>query len=179
MAYKFLDPKIGLLDAPSVTGTTPLWNLGQKALAADASPLGTAAPPCVGEFVYCKGVASGGTAGALVQYAGYSASVMSAANSASRLPLGFAAGPLTATNVYGWVQVAGIVTNAYGTNEAFAAGIPLYLNATAGQVCSVTSLGNFLQGVHVYRSLASTQVNGSSASLQINYPMLAGLTASQ
>lgn len=179
MAYKFLDPKIGLLDAPSVTGTTPLWNLGQMALAADAAVLGTAVPPTIGEFIYCKGVASGGTAGAFVQYAGYSASVMSAANSASRLPLGFAAGPLTATNVYGWVQVLGIVTNALATNADMAAGIPLYVHAGAGQICSVTSLGNFIQGAYMYKSCGSALASVGSVSVQINYPQIAGLTASQ
>lgn len=178
MAYIFLDPKIGTLDTPAQTGTERRWPLGLEADAMDY-PFGASSAPALGKFVYCQGVATGGTAGALVQYAGFSASVMSAANSASRLPMGFAAGPLTGTAVYGWVQVAGIVTNAYGTNESFAAGIPLYLNATAGQICSVTSLGNHLQGVCVYKSLASTQVNGSSAYLQIHYPHIAGLTASQ
>jgi hypothetical protein len=178
MAYVFLDPKIGTLDTPAQTGTERRWPLGLEADAQDYS-FGASSAPNFGRFVYCQGVATGGTAGALVQYAGYSASVMSAANSASRLPLGFAAGPLTATNVYGWVQVKGIVTNAYGTNESFAAGIPLYLNATAGQICSVTSLGNHLQGVFVYKSLASTAVNGSSAYVQIDYPRIPGLTASQ
>lgn len=178
MAYKFLDPKIGLLDAPSVTGTTPLWNLGQKALAADASPLGTAYPPAVGEFIYCVGVASGGTAGAFVQFAGFSASVMSAANSASRLPLGFAAGPLTATNVYGWVQVHGIVTNAKATNADIAAGVPMYLHAGAGQVASAVVAGNQIQGLYAYKSIGSALASVGSASFQINYPQIMGLSAS-
>jgi hypothetical protein len=178
MAYKFLDPKIGLLDAPSVTGTTPLWNLGQKALAADGVVLGTASPPTVGEFVYCVGSASGGTAGAFVQFAGYTASVMSAANSASRLPLGFAAGPLTATNVFGWVQVAGIVTNAKGTNADIAAGVPMYLHAGAGQIASAVVAGNQILGVYAYKSCTATLASVGSLSVQVDYPKIMGLSAS-
>ena len=178
MAYKFLDPKIGLLDAPSVTGTTPLWRLGQEAIAADAAVLGTAAPPCVGKFVYCVGAGTGGTAGAFVQFAGFSASVMSAANSASRLPLGFAAGALTASNVYGWVQVGGIVTNAKGTNADVAAGVPMYLHAGAGQIASAVVAGNQIQGVFMYKSCGSALASVGSLSCQIDYPQIMGLSAS-
>lgn len=178
MAYIFLDSKIGTLDTPAATGTARLWPLGMEADAQD-SVLGASAAPNLGRFVYCQGSASGGFAGALVQFAGYTASAMSAANSASRLPLGFAAGALTATNVYGWVQVKGIVSNALGTNADMAAGIPVYLHAGAGQICSVTSLGNFLQGAFMYKSCGSALASVGSVSIQIDYPKIPGLTASQ
>lgn len=177
MAYKFLDPKIGLLDAPTVTGTTPLWNLGQEAWAADVA-LGTAGPKNVGKFVYCVGAGTGATAGAFVQFAGHTASVMSAANSASRLPLGFAAGALTASNVYGWVQVEGIVTNAKGTNADVAAGVPMYLHAGAGQIASAVVAGNQIQGIFMYKSCGSALASVGSLSCQIQYPQIMGLSAS-
>lgn len=178
MAYKFLDPKIGVVDAPTVTGTTPLWNLGQEAWAADNAVYGTASPPVMGKFVYCVGAGTGGTAGALVQYAGHTASVMSAALSASRLPLGFAAGALTGTNVYGWVQVEGVVTNAKGTNADVAAGVPMYLHAGAGQIASAVVAGNQIQGVFMYKSCGSALASVGSLTCQIQNPQIMGLSAS-
>ena len=176
--YKFIDQNIGK-DAPTATGTVQIWPLGMTA-AAVAMQTGSADPYVgFGEFVYVKGGGTGCTAGALVNYPGFTASVHSAALSASRLSLAFAAGAVSATNVYGWLQVKGIVTNACGTNSDIAAGIPLYLESIAGRIGSVSSLGNQLQGVYAYSSSPTASNSVSLLRVQIDYPKNVGLTALQ
>ena len=167
MAYTFLDQVIGV-DAPTVTGTDRLWHLGQEAAAAD-SALGMA------KFVYVKGSNAG--QGALCAYGGFTASVMSAALSDSHLPLGIAAGNLSSTNRYGWVQVEGIVSNAWGTNHDIAAGKPLYLHAVAGKMGSAVVTGNFIAGAYAHVSGSSDSNAASSLSVQIRYPYVPGSTS--
>lgn len=174
--YKIVDPFIGAPGPATATGTVQQFPLGLIARGVDQN---TGSANVGGaEFVYCVGVGTGGTKGALVQYAGNSASVMSAALSASRLPLGFAAGDLTGTNVYGWVQIQGIVENAKGTNADIAAGVPIYLHAGAGQVASAVVAGNQIQGVYAYKSCGSALASVGSLSLQIDHPAIMGLSAS-
>jgi len=167
MAYTFLDQILGV-DAPNVTGTDRLWNLGQEAAAAD-SAFG------MGKFVYVKGSNAG--EGALCAYGGFTASVMSAALSNSHLPLGIAAGNLSSTNRYGWVQVEGIVTNAWGTNADIAAGAPLYLHAIAGKIASAVVTGNHIAGAFMYQSSPTAANSVSSLSVQIQYPFVPAGTA--
>ena len=174
--YVIVDPFIGAPSPVSLTDTVQKFPLGLVARAVDMNT-GTANVGG-GEFVYCVGAATGGTAGAFVQYAGYTASVMSAANSASRLPCGFAAGALTATNAYGWVQIRGIVDNAKGTNADIAAGVPLYLHAGAGQIASAVVAGNQIQGVFAYKSCTGTLASAGALSVQVEYPQIMGLSAS-
>lgn len=174
--YKIVDPFIGAPGPVTVTGTTQLFPLGLEVRAVDQNT-GTANVGA-GNFVYCVGAGTGATAGAFVQFAGYTASVMSAANSASRLPLGFAAGALTGTNVYGWVQIQGIVENAKGTNADIAAGVPMYLHAGAGQIASAVVNGNQIQGVYAYKSCTAALASVGSLSVQIDHPAIMGLSAS-
>jgi hypothetical protein len=174
--YVIVDPFIGAPGPVSLTATVQQFPLGLVVRAVDQNT-GTANVGG-GEFIYCVGAGTGGTAGAFVQYAGYTASVMSAANSASRLPCGFAAGALTATNAYGWVQIRGIVENAKATNADIAAGVPMYLHAGAGQVASAVVAGNQVQGLFAYKSVGSALASVGSASFQIEYPQVMGLSAS-
>jgi len=170
MAYNFLDPKIGVLNAPTESGTVQLHPLGQQAAAHDTA-LGFA------RFVYVCG-SDVGTVGALVAYPGYTAIAMSAALSESRMPLGVAAAILTATSHYGWVQFDGKATNCFGTNSGHTIGAYLYPNATAGQICSNTSAGNKIHGMYQYTSVASSSVANSSLSVQMHNPLILGLVAS-
>jgi hypothetical protein len=170
MAYNFLDPKVGVLQGPTESGTDKLHPLGMQAAAYD-SALGYA------RFVYVCG-SNVSTAGALVCYPGFTAKAMSAGLSASRQPLGVAGAVLTATSHYGWVQVDGKATNCFGTNNAHAAGVPLFVNATAGQIATSTSLGNHIVGMYQYVSAASVKIVGSSLSVQMHNPQILGLVAS-
>ena len=165
-AYKFIDPVIGK-DTPYATGTVQNWPLGQTAVAKDAS-LG------FGEFVYLQG--STNASGALVQIQGGTGVVMSAALSASAFPLGVAGGAVSGTNVYFWAQVRGVCDFARGTNSAVAAGVPLYLHAGAGVIASAVAAGNRIQGAFAPVSYTSSQSN--SMTVQLQYPTVAGLTAS-
>jgi len=176
MAYSFLNPSLGL-DTPQNTGTAQLWQLGREEVAQETALRSAVSAPVMGKFVYVVG-SNVGTAGNLVCYRGYSASAMSSALSASNLPLGFAGGPLTNTNVYGWVQVQGIVTNACYTTDAVAAGVPLFLHAGAGRIASAVVAGNQILGCYAYTAVAAAAGSVSSASVHINYPRVVGLTAS-
>lgn len=167
-SYVFIDKVIGK-DSPTATGTVKLWPLGLTAAAKDDT-LG------YGEFVYLQG--STNAAGALVQIRGGTAVVMSAALSASAYPLGVAAGALSGTGVYGWVQVRGLADNVKGTNADMAAGVPLYLHAGAGQLASAVVAGNRIQGAFLPASVGSALASVGSATVQLQYPIVAGLTAS-
>jgi len=176
MAYSFLNPSLGL-DTPASTGTVQKWYLGREEVAQETALRSAVSAPVMGKFVYVAG-SDIAAAGNLVGYPGYSALAMSDALSASRMPLGFAGGPMTATNVYGWVQVQGIVTNACFTTDAVAAGVPLYLHAGAGQLASAFVAGNHILGCYAYSAVAASVGSASSASVHINYPEVVGLTAS-
>ena len=170
MAYNFLDPKVGVLQGPTASGTDKLHPLGMQAAAYD-SALGFA------RFVYVCG-SNVAAAGALVCYPGFTAKAMSTALSASRLPLGVAGAILTATSHYGWVQVDGKATNCFGTNSAHAVGVNLYVGGNAGQIVSNTSLGNKIHGMFQYTSVASSSAANSSLSVQMHNPQIFGLVAS-
>lgn len=128
------------------------------------------------EFVYAQG-SNVASAGQFVHLFNGSAVLLASANSASYAPIGVAAGALSATNAYGWVQVRGYVDYAKGTNSAVAANVAMYLGATAGQLASNVGIGSKVQGVFVPTSYTSSQ--SQSFTVLLNYPTVQGVTASQ
>lgn|GEM_PF-4128292 len=142
----------GAIGAPgpaSASETKPLWPLGYTALGIDrANSTGSAASAGVGEFVYCRG-SDAGSRGAFVHVWNGSAVILKSANSATAFDIGVACAVLTATSHYGWVQIAGRVDYARGTNTGNTAGEPRYLCATNGILLSNVAVGSRVAGVHV------------------------------
>lgn len=175
--YMVVDPFIGNPTPVSATATSAQFALGLMARAEDKLTGASSLYVGAGEFIYAQG--SNVTAiGQFVMLSNNSAVLLASANSGSAFPIGVAAGNLSASNVFGWVQVAGICDYARGTNSSIAAGVPLYLAATAGILNSVSALGSRVQGIVPTVSYTSSQ----SAALTVQLfrtPFIPGLTALQ
>lgn len=181
--FKIADPLIG---APLPVSETATYGTGSTANPPIPFPLGISVRAVdantgsanigAGVFVYARG-SNVASIGQFVQLQGNSAVLAGTVNSASKFPIGVAAGVLSATNVYGWVQVAGMCDYARGTDSSIAAGKPLYLAAgTAGYLVTNVVNGNQVLGVVAPVSYTSSQ--SQSLTVQLNYPKLPGLTAS-
>jgi hypothetical protein len=171
--YKVVDPFIGNPTPVTATATAPQFPLGVVVRAQDQNT-GTSNVGA-GMFQYCQG-SNVTAAGQFVHVSGNQAVLLAAANSASKFPVGVAAGNLSATNVYGWVQVQGICDYARGTNSAIAAGVPLYIAAgTAGLLLTNAVAGNLVLGVVAPNSYTSSQ--SASLTVQLNFPQVIGVTA--
>lgn len=154
--YVAVDPYFGVQGPMSATSTVQLHALGKTVFAEDRQTGNSSVSRGAGQFVYAQG--SNVTAlGQFVQLSNGSAVLLASANSGSFFPIGLAAGNISATNVFGWVQVGGIADYARGTNSAVAAGIPLYLCATAGLLASVAGAGSRVVGVVAPNSYTSSQ----------------------
>ena len=128
-----------------------------------------------GQFVYVRG-SNVASIGQFVHISNGSAVLLDSANSRAWWPIGVAAGVLSATNVFGWVQVQGLCDYATCSNTSVAAGTAnLCLGSTAGQVGSVTALGSRIAGLAVPNSFTSSQV---SLTVYLDFPKLIGITAS-
>ena len=112
-----------------------------------------------------------------MQIRGNTAWLLLHAQSSSRFPVGVAAGPLSNTNVCGWVQVQGMADYVRGNGADLVAGNPLYiLAATAGILQTGASAGAQVWGAVAPVSATST-LSGGSWTMQLNYPGLIGLSA--
>lgn len=177
-SYVIADPTIGFMPA-SATGTVQLAELGYYARAVDNASGGTSVRHGAGQFVYCRG--SNGTAiGQFVHISGgasggVSAVLLASANSTVFWPIGVMAGNISATNVFGWVQVQGICDYATCSNTSVAANAYLALGSTAGQVGSVTALGSRINGIATPNSFTSSQ---TSLTVYLDFPKIIGVTAS-
>lgn len=147
----------------------------------DNQTAGTSKNVGAGVFVYCRG-SNVSAAGQFVMLSqsigggGASAVLLDSVNSRAWWPIGVAAGNLSATNVFGWVQVQGIADYCLVSNTSVAAGTAnLCLGSTAGQVGSVTALGSRIAGMAVPVSFTSSQ---TSLTVYLDYPKLIGITAS-
>jgi hypothetical protein len=108
-----------------------------------------------------------------------SAVLLASANSASFYPIGLAAGALSATNVFGWVQIAGLADYATVSNTDVAANIRVAYGSTAGQVGSVTALGSRIQGINIPVSYGSARsASAPNLTVQLQRPFQIGITAS-
>lgn len=172
--FVFIDPVIGAPGPVSATGTVQQYDIGLYARAADRGSGKTAGYAGGAQFVYCRG-SNVGSIGQFVHVSNGSAVLLASANSAAWWPIGVAAGALSATNVFGWVQVQGICDYATMTNVSVAANAYINFGSTAGQVGSVTALGSRIQGIAVPVSFTSSQ---SSMTVYLDFPKALGLTAS-
>lgn len=174
-----VDTPIGAVPV-SVTETSQRFDLGIEVRAVDRQTGKTSQNAGAGVFVYARGsnVTAAGQFVHLSQSVGaggQSAVLLASANSTCWWPIGVAAGNLSATNVFGWVQVVGLCDYALVSNTSVAANAYIALGSTAGQVGSVTALGSRIAGIAVPNSFTSSQ---TSLTVLLNRPMLIGLTAS-
>ena len=162
---------MGYLQVTS-TGTVPVAKVGMYYRAFDngsgTTNFGGA------QFVYARG-SNVTAAGQFVHISSGSAVLLDSANSRAWFPIGVAAGNLSATNVFGWVQVQGFCDYALVSNSAVATNANICLASTAGQVGSVTALGSRIAGIGVANSFTSSQ---TSLTVYLDFPKLIGITGS-
>jgi len=173
--YRIIDPIAGY---PAITAvdTSPQLPIGYEVEARDVAA-STSGGGAYGRFKYCRGsdVAS---SGAFVHIWNGSAVMLAAGNSASAFEIGVACGVLNATSKYGFVQVAGHVDYARGTNTSNAAGVPRYICAgTPGIIVSNVVAGNRIQGIFVPADQSGTAAVSASGVYDLQRPFVAGLTA--
>jgi hypothetical protein len=147
--------------------TAPACAIGLEVDAVDraaASAGGCAA----GRFVYARG-SNVASAGQFVQIVNGSAILLASGNVASNYPVGVAAGALSATNVYGWVQVQGKADYCRATNHSFAAGVPLFFASTAGYIGTVSGAASRIIGIVAPVSNASS-LSAGGMSFDLNRP---------
>jgi hypothetical protein len=181
------DPTIGVNMPVTVTGTygtaetaaKPPFPFGLQVRAFD-NGTGTARTAAgVFQFAHGYSTASSAARGQFVQIRGNSAWILLAAQSNTMAPVGVAAGDLSNTNVWGWVQVQGIADYCTYAGSDVPAGKPQFVAAaTGGIVLSNQVAGNQVYGVYAPVSLNSTGSALNKGTYQLNYPFLAGLTAS-
>ena len=175
--YKIVEPALGNPSPCSVTATVQAWPLGFIAKAADfASGLGGTAFTSVtrcgdGLFQYVVGDTAGPalSRGQAVLMRGNSALLAGTVNRLSNLPLGIAAGPISASNVYGWVQVQGFCDYARGTNANTSVGATAFVGSTTGQLASTQgAVGARIWGLHF--PIQVTADNSLSVTCYLNFP---------
>jgi hypothetical protein len=171
--FKIAAPQMGAPSPVSVTGTSQQWPLGYIARAIDYQTTATAtASDCgVGEFLYAIGATAGApqSAGQLVMLSGNSAMLAGTVNRLSNLPLGIAAGAISASNVYGWVQVKGICDYAFMSNHAVAVGASAFVASTAGNIASTQgATGAAIYGIAF--PVSATSAQSRSLTVALNYP---------
>ena len=157
--FRIIHPQVGAVPVSS-TGTDVLLPLGYHAQAFD---LQTGSTNCgAGSFIYVVGVASNASSpvkGDLVIFKGNTVQKAGSASTASYLPLGIAAGSISGTNVYGWVQVRGLCDYAKMEN----ASTDTYL---AGGVAATAFIGSATDGC-----MNTTQSATGAAIIGIHFPM--------
>lgn len=165
------DPTLGYQNV-TATGTVPTAHVGDMVRAYDQASGSTNMGGA--QFVYARG--SNVTAiGQFVHISNGSAVLLASANSTVFWPIGVAAGNLSASNVFGWVQVQGKCDYATASNTAVAANAYIALGSTAGQVGTVTALGSRIMGIAIPNSFTSSQ---TSLTVYLNFPTIIGVTAS-
>lgn len=174
--YRMIMPIAGY-PAISQTDSSPRAPIGIEVAARDVKA-STSGGGAGGVFVYCRG-SNMASAGQFVQIQNGSAVLLASANAGKPFAIGVGAGNLTATNVYGWVQIAGRVDYAQGTNTSWGSGLVPYIGATAGQVVSNVVAGQRVQGVYVPADMSNTALGSAGLlTFDLNRPFIAGVTAS-
>lgn len=169
--YVINDPGVGQLNI-TITGTQQLLPVGYVARGYD-SATGSAGMGA-GSFVYAQG-SNVTAAGQFVHVSNGSAVLLASADSTCWWPIGLAAGNLSATSVFGWVQLYGKADYALHTNVSVAANAYIAFGSTAGQVGSVTALGSRINGIAIPNSFTSSQ---TSMTVWLDFPKAIGITAS-
>ena len=167
--YKIVEPQMGAPSPCSITATVQGWPLGFVAKGEDfatgSSRVGD------GLFQYVVGDTAGPalSRGQAVLMRGNSALLAGTVNRLSNLPLGIAAGPISASNVYGWVQVQGFCDYARGTNANTSVGATAFVGSTTGQLASTQgAVGARVWGLHF--PVQVTADNSLSVSCYLNFP---------
>jgi hypothetical protein len=165
-----VEPNLGVPSPASATDSSQRWDLGARVKAKDyqtgTSNYGQA------QFIYCQGN-NVGTIGAVVKIINYSAVMGGTVNSNSfGFPVGVAAGLLSATNCYGWVQVEGLCDYARGINWEWVPGVALYFTNTAGVLvpAAASLAGNQILGMGAPVSYLTAGGN-TKATVQLNNPI--------
>jgi len=172
--YVIIDPVIGAPAPCSATATSQQWQLGYLGQGFDVATVASSKNVGCGMFIYAGG-STAASRGQFVMLSNSSAVLLASANSASFFPIGVAAGNLSASNVFGWVQVGGLCDYARATNSSIGAGVPLYLAATAGVLISTPAAGSRVFGVVAPVSYTSSQ--SSAFTVQLYSPFVPGTTA--
>lgn len=169
--YKIVEPQLGIPSPASSTGTVQQWPLGFVArgvdLATGSARLGE------GLFQYCVGATAGQPQlrGQMVQIRGHSAALLGTVNRLSNFPVGLAAGPISASNVYGWVQVKGVADYARCSNHDIAVGASAFAASTTGLIATTQgATGAAIYGIAFPVSLTSTQ--SLSVTIDLNFPTM-------
>ena len=145
------------------TNVYPPLKFGQKVVAYDGT-FGR------GEFVFVYG--SNVTAGNLCQITGLSYGArVAGSGTASFGPLGFAPAAMSATNVWGFLQIAGVFDSA-SHSAAAAAGVAIKMGTIAGAIDSVTASNDTFQIFGMYNAASNTASN--AASVMLSYPFFRG-----
>lgn len=174
--YVIADPIAGVPAQPvSLTASVQQFPLGLQVKAYD-QVLGA------GVFQYCVGNAAASavsSAGQFVAIVGNTAQLVSTAHNIMAPPIGLAAGPLSNTNCYGWVQVQGMADYAKCNSNNITAGSAFYFCATNGLLAQGKVAACQVYGVAAPVSGNSTLGTGAvgAITLQLNYPFPAGSTA--
>ena len=141
----------------TVTHSSPQCAIGLEVDAVDRAAA-TSGGLAYGKFVYCRG-SNGDSNGRFVNIVNGSAVLLNSASSNIPYPIGAAPVSLSATNVYGWVQVKGHADYLRGTNTAPEAALPFYVCGTAGYVITNIAVGSRIHGI-----LAPAQTNTVASS---------------
>jgi len=181
--YLFADPFLGVPAPMSATytfatsaGINPQWPLGMEVRAEDhPTETGSAVRPSLGAgiFVHAQG-SDVGTAGLLVYLKNNSAVKLAAG---VNYPVGVACGVLSATNVAGWVQVAGIKDDCRGTNVSIPADVQVFVGTAGGFVVSGSVANSAIRGM-VMGTASYTSSQSLSMTVQLNRPYVQFNTAS-
>lgn len=116
-----------------------------------------------GRFVFARG-SNIASAGQFAQLINGSAVLLASGNSALRYQIGVCPTVLSATNVYGWVQVKGVAdyVRANASNVEVPAGSAAYICATNGAVISTPGIGSCVVGLYAPVSNASGTANSAA-----------------
>lgn len=172
-----VDNNIGSPTPVSNTNSVQQFPLGKEINCVDWGSGATSALMGGAKFVYCQG-SNVASIGQFVHISNGSAVLLASANSTVGLRVGVAAGVLSASNAFGWVQVEGKGDYGRGTNSSIAAGQPLYLAGTSGILISASAAGSRVDGIVCPVSYTSSQ--SAALTFQI-YPaaFVRGVTALQ
>lgn len=132
--------------------TTKRFALGHKVFLGSSS------------FVYVQGVTSG-AAGKWVTFTPAGVTTLMAANASGEV--GILMATLDATSEYGWAQIFGENTIA-SVDAVAAAGLPLYIDGTAGRADAGTDVAGDL----ILGAISVSAAAANVASVFLNYPMV-------
>jgi hypothetical protein len=192
--FKIIHAQLGAVPVSS-TGTVQQLPLGYVAQAQDLQS-GSGAMGC-GRFVYVVGVASNASSpirGDLCLIKGNTVQKAGMASSGSYFPVGIAAGSISGTNVYGWVQVRGLCDYANmenATTDSYNGGVvaaTAFIGSATDGCMNTTQSAAGAAIIGIGFPMGSIAISGSRSvwstasfngmTVQLNFPQLRGGSAS-